>query len=179
MDRLLALLLASTGLAQRSLYTHVAAINTALKAGNLPAARFAVSRIVGRDVATLDASGVAAAALESLAESFCDGIIAPAFWFLLFGLAGLFAYKAINTADSMIGHIEPRWRAFGWAAARTDDLFNLIPARLSGCLLALAARGGWRIMLRDAEKARFPQCRLARSRHGGRLKNPPRRPCEL
>jgi adenosylcobinamide-phosphate synthase len=153
---LLALLLASTGFAQRSLYTHVAAINTALQADDLPAARLAVSRIVGRDTATLDAGGVAAATLESLAESFCDGIVAPAFWFLLFGLAGLFAYKAINTADSMIGHREPRWRAFGWASARTDDLFNLIPARLAGCLLALAARGGWRIMLRDAKKHASP-----------------------
>jgi adenosylcobinamide-phosphate synthase len=153
---LLALLLASTGLAQRSLYTHVAAINTALQANDLPAARLALGHIVGRDTAGLSVGGVAAATLESLAESFCDGIVAPAFWFLLFGLAGLFAYKAINTADSMIGHREPRWRAFGWASARTDDLFNLIPARLSGCLLALAARGGWRIMLRDAKKHASP-----------------------
>ncbi len=172
---LAALLLASTGLAQRSLYTHVAAVSTALRSNNLPAARLAVGRIVGRDVAGLNAEGVAAAALESLAESFCDGVVAPAFWFLLFGLAGLFAYKAINTADSLIGHREPRWRAFGWASARTDDFFNLIPARLAGCLLALAARGGWRVMLRDAKKHDFAQCRLAGSRHGGGRKNSPRR----
>jgi adenosylcobinamide-phosphate synthase len=167
---LVVLLLASTGLAQRSLYTHVAAVNAALRSNNLPAARLAVGRIVGRDVSVLDAGDVAAAALESLAESFCDGVVAPAFWFLLFGLAGLFAYKAINTADSMIGHREPHWRAFGWASARTDDLFNLIPARLSGCLLALAARGGWRVMLRDAKKHDSPNAGWPEAAMAGGLK---------
>ncbi|HMO42874.1 MAG TPA: CobD/CbiB family cobalamin biosynthesis protein, partial [Phenylobacterium sp.] len=82
--------------------------------------------------------------------------LAPLFWGLLLGLPGRFAYKAINTADSMIGHREPRWRAFGWAAARTDDLVNLIPARLSGGLIALAGGGGWRIMLRDAPRHASP-----------------------
>ncbi len=153
---LVTILIGTTGLAQRSLYVHVAAIRAALRAGDLPRARLAVGQIVGRDVQALDAHGVAAAALESLAESFCDGIVAPTFWLLLGGLGGLFAYKAVNTADSLIGHREPRWRAFGWAAARTDDLMNLIPARLAGGLLALAARGGWRVMFRDAKKHDSP-----------------------
>lgn len=157
---------ATIGLAQRSLYIHVAAVHTALQAGDLPAARKTVSHIVGRDTATLDEHGVAVAALESLAESFCDGIVAPAFWLFFTGLAGLFAYKIINTADSIIGHRDPRFLAFGWAAARTDDLANLIPARLSGALLALAAGGGWLIMLRDAKhhaspNAGWPEAALA------------------
>ncbi|NNM57579.1 adenosylcobinamide-phosphate synthase CbiB [Acidocella sp.] len=164
------LVLATTGLAQRSLYTHVAAVRAALQTGNLPAARLATGRIVGRDTATLDINGVATAALESLAESFCDGIIAPAFWFLLLGLGGLFAYKAINTADSMIGHREPRWRDFGWAAARTDDFANLIPARLSGALLALAAGGGWRVMLRDARLHDSPNAGWPEAAMAGGLK---------
>ncbi len=147
---LITVLLATTGLAQRSLYTHVAAVSTALARNDLDGARRAVSMIVGRDTGSLDESGIAKAALESLAESFCDGVIAPAFWLLAFGLAGLFAYKAVNTADSLIGHREPRWRAFGWASARTDDLLNLVPARLAGSLLAASAGGGWRVMWRDA-----------------------------
>jgi len=149
-------LLATTGLAQRSLYDHVAAVLRALEADDLPAAREAVSRIVGRDTAELDASGVASAALESLAESFNDGVVAPALWLAAGGLPGLFAYKAVNTADSMIGHKEPRWRSFGWAAARTDDLMNLVPARLSGALIAAAGGGGWEVMMRDAPKHASP-----------------------
>jgi adenosylcobinamide-phosphate synthase len=143
-------LIATVGLAQRSLHDHVAAVLAPLQAGDLPAARLAVSLIVGRDTAELDAQGVAAAALESLAESFNDGVVAPAFWLLVGGLPGLFAYKSVNTADSLVGHKEPRWRAFGWASARTDDLLNLLPARLAGALIVLAGGGGWRTMLRDA-----------------------------
>jgi adenosylcobinamide-phosphate synthase len=154
---LLVLLPASLGLAQRSLYDHVAAVAGALDAGDLPRARAAVGRIVGRDVEALDAAGVAAAALESLAESFNDGVVAPAAWLAVGGLPGLFAYKAINTADSLIGHREPRWRAFGWAAARSDDLANLAPARLAGLLIAAAAGGrGLRVMLRDAPRHASP-----------------------
>jgi adenosylcobinamide-phosphate synthase len=149
-------LIATTGLAQRSLHDHVAAVLLPLQAGDLPAARAAVAMIVGRDTAPLDAEGVAAAALESLAESFNDGVAAPAFWLLVGGLPGLFAYKSVNTADSLIGHKEPRWRMFGWAAARTDDLMNLIPARLAGGLIALAGGGGWRIMVRDARRHASP-----------------------
>ncbi|WP_369059454.1 adenosylcobinamide-phosphate synthase CbiB [Caulobacter sp. 73W] len=150
---LLLMILGSLGLAARSLYDHVAAV---LKATDLDAARAAVGRIVGRDTDALDEAGVAAAALESLAESFCDGFVAPMFWFLVGGLGGLFAYKAVNTADSMIGHREERWRAFGWFAARTDDVMNWIPARIAGALVALAAGGGWRAMFRDARKHASP-----------------------
>ncbi len=149
-------LIATIGLAQRSLHQHVAAVLAALEAHDLPAARAAVGLIVGRDTAELDAEGVATAALESLAESFNDGVVAPAFWLLVGGLPGLFAYKSVNTADSLIGHREPRWRMFGWAAARTDDLMNLIPARLAGALIALAGGGGWRIMRRDARRHASP-----------------------
>lgn len=142
--------LAWPGLAQHSLHAHVQPVAGALAAGELAAARTAVARIVGRDVAALDEAGIARAGIESLAESFCDGVVAPLFWLLLLGLPGLWAYKAINTADSLIGHREPRWRAFGWAAARMDDGANWLPARLSGVLLCLAAGGGWRTMRRDA-----------------------------
>ncbi|MBV9511252.1 MAG: cobalamin biosynthesis protein CobD [Caulobacteraceae bacterium] len=153
----LASLIATTGLAQRSLYDHAAAVLAPLERGDLAAAREAVGRIVGRDVDTLDASRVAAAALESLAESFNDGVVAPAFWLAAGGLPGLFAYKAVNTADSLIGHKEPRWRSFGWAAARTDDVMNLAPARLTGALIAAAAGGkGWRVMIKDARKHASP-----------------------
>jgi adenosylcobinamide-phosphate synthase len=163
---LAASLLATTGLAQRSLHNHVAAVARPLERGDLPAAREAVGRIVGRDTALLDASGVAAAALESLAESFNDGVVAPAFWLFAAGLPGLFAFKAINTADSMIGHREPRWRAFGWSAARTDDLVNLIPARIAGGLIALAGGRGWRLMFRTARlhaspNAGWPEAAMA------------------
>jgi adenosylcobinamide-phosphate synthase len=149
-------LIASAGLAQRSLFEHVAAVRRPLMAGDLPAARTAVGGIVGRDTAALSESEVAAAALESLAESFNDGIVAPAFWLAVAGLPGLFLYKTVNTADSLVGHMEPRWRAFGWAAARTDDLLNLIPARLAGLLIAVAGRAGLRVMLRDAGKHASP-----------------------
>jgi adenosylcobinamide-phosphate synthase len=149
-------LLATTGLAQRSLYDHVAAVRTILARGDLAGARQAVGCIVGRDVADLDGIGVTTAALESLAESFNDGVVAPAFWLVIGGLPGLFAYKAVNTADSMIGHKEPRWRSFGWAAARTDDLMNLAPARLAGALISLAGGRDWRTMARDATRHASP-----------------------
>lgn len=149
-------LAATLGLAQRSLHDHVAAVVRALEAGDLIAARTAVGMIVGRDTAALDATGVAAAAIESLAESFNDGIVAPAFWLALAGLPGLYAYKAVNTADSLIGHREPRWKDFGWAAARTDDVMNLAPARLAGALIAAAGGKGWRVMLRDARHHASP-----------------------
>jgi adenosylcobinamide-phosphate synthase len=148
--------LAWPALAQRSLFKHVRAVADTLGGGDLPAARTAVAKVVGRDTAALDQAEVARAAIESLAESFCDGIAAPLFWLLLLGLPGVWAYKAINTADSLIGHREARWRAFGWAAARTDDLANWIPARLSGVILCLAGRGGWRILWRDAHRHASP-----------------------
>jgi adenosylcobinamide-phosphate synthase len=157
------------GLAARSLYDHVSAVERAL-AVDLDAARAAVGMIVGRDVAKLDDRSVAAAALESLAESFNDGVVAPLFWFLVGGLAGLFAYKAVNTADSMIGHREEPYRCFGWAAARTDDLMNLVPARLSGLLICLVAGRGWRVMLRDAGKHASPNSGWPEAAMAGALK---------
>ncbi len=149
-------LLATTGLAQRSLYQHVQAVLRALEGDDLAAARTAVGRIVGRDTQGLDEAGVVAAALESLAESFNDGVVAPAFWLAVGGLPGVFAYKAVNTADSLVGHREPRWKNFGWASARADDAMNLAPARLAGALLCAAGGGGWRVMARDAGKHASP-----------------------
>jgi adenosylcobinamide-phosphate synthase len=116
--------------------------------------------IVGRDPEALDEAGVARAAIESSAENFSDGVVAPAFWFAVAGLPGIALYKALNTADSMIGHRSERYRAFGWAAARLDDLANLVPARLSGLLIALAsgrrAAGALRVMWRDGRLHRSP-----------------------
>jgi adenosylcobinamide-phosphate synthase len=153
---LIVVAIATTGLAQRSLYQHVRDVQTPLDANDLSSARVAVARIVGRDTDALTAGQVSAAAIESLAESFNDAVAAPAFWLLVGGLPGLFAYKAINTADSMIGHMEERWRHFGWAAARLDDLANLIPARIAGFLIALAGRRGFATMWRDASKHASP-----------------------
>ncbi|AMG75955.1 MULTISPECIES: adenosylcobinamide-phosphate synthase CbiB [Sphingopyxis] len=149
-------LLAWPAIAQRSLFDHVRAVADALDSEGLPAARVAVGAIVGRDTAALDESGISRAAIESLAESFCDGVTAPAVWLLFLGLPGVWTYKAVNTADSLIGHREERWRAFGWAAARADDLLNLVPARLSALLICLAGGGGWRILRRDAGKHASP-----------------------
>jgi adenosylcobinamide-phosphate synthase len=146
----------SVGLAQRSLFVHVRNVLSALRAGDLKGARQRVSMIVGRDTQQLDASGVSAAALESLAESFNDGIVAPAFWLAIGGLPGLFAYKVLNTADSLIGHKEERWRAFGWAAARADDVANLVPARIAGMLLVFAGWAGLLVMFKDASKHASP-----------------------
>ena len=144
------------GLAARSLHDHVHAVLAPLAVHDLPAARTAVGRIVGRDTDRLDPPAIAAAGLESLAESFNDGVVAPLFWFLIGGLAGLLVYKAVNTADSMIGHMEPRWRAFGWAAAKTDDVMNWIPARLTGGLITLVAAKGFEVMKRDAHRHASP-----------------------
>ena len=168
--RVLSALFATAGLAQRSLHDHVAAVRRPLRQGELNLARTAVARIVGRDVDGLDEAGVAAAALESLAESFNDGVVAPAFWLAVGGLPGLYAYKALNTADSLIGHREPRWRAFGWAAARADDLANLVPARLAGALIALAGGGGWRTMARDAPRHASPNAGWPEAAMAGALK---------
>lgn len=144
------------GLAQRSLFDHVNNVLNSLRAGDLVTSRERVALIVGRDTRQLDAAGICAAALESLAESFNDGIVAPAFWFLIAGLPGLFVYKVLNTADSLIGHKEERWRAFGWAAARADDVANLVPARIAGVLLVLAGMGGLGVMFSDASRHPSP-----------------------
>jgi adenosylcobinamide-phosphate synthase len=128
----------SSLLAQRSLDAHVRAVALALSA-SLEEGRREVAKIVGRDVARLDAAGVSRAAIESLAENFSDGVVAPALFLSFFGLPGALLYKAVNTADSMIGHRSERYAAFGWAAARCDDLLNLLPARLSAALIVAAA----------------------------------------
>jgi len=143
LPELLALLaiaiLACTLLAQHSLHAHVQAVADALGSKGLVAGREAVATIVGRDTKELDEASVCRAAIESLAESFCDGVVAPLFWMVLLGLPGALAYKAINTADSMIGHKSERYIDFGWAAARTDDLVNWPAARLAVLWLALGA----------------------------------------
>jgi adenosylcobinamide-phosphate synthase len=151
-------------LAQRSLFEHVAAVATALQAGGLVAGRVAVAKIVGRDPESLDEYAVARAAIESLFENFSDGVVAPAFWYVLLGLPGIFVYKVANTLDSMIGHRSPKYLYFGWAAARFDDALNWLPARLTGliiCATALAlpqtkAGPALRTMIRDARKHRSP-----------------------
>jgi adenosylcobinamide-phosphate synthase len=130
---------ASSLIAQRSLYRHVADVAAALNSGDVKLARLAVAHIVGRDTEALDAAGVARAAIESLAENFSDAVVAPVLWMTIAGLPGAAVYKAINTADSMIGHHSERYEAFGWAAARLDDLVNLPASRLSALLLVGAA----------------------------------------
>jgi adenosylcobinamide-phosphate synthase len=163
------ILIATTGLAQRSLHDHVIAVIRPLAAGDTAAARTALSGIVGRDTAALDTSGIAAAATETLAESFCDGIVAPAFWFLILGLPGLFAFKAISTADSMIGHLDDRYRQFGAGSARLDDGLNWLPARIAGTLICLSAGGGWRILWRDAGNHLSPNAGWPESAMAGAL----------
>jgi adenosylcobinamide-phosphate synthase len=151
-------LLASTLLAQRSLYDHVHAVAAPLAAGDVAGARAALALIVGRDVQSLDSAAVSGAATESLAENLSDGVVAPLFWGCLLGLPGLVLYKAINTADSMIGHRTPRYLYFGRVAARLDDLVNLVPARLTGLLIACVSLSAtaWTLMLADARKHRSP-----------------------
>jgi adenosylcobinamide-phosphate synthase len=152
--------LASTLIAQRSLHAHVKAVADALDVEGLEGGRSAVSMIVGRDPDALDAAGVARAAIESLAENFSDGVVAPLFWLVVAGLPGAAAYKAANTADSMIGHRNARYADFGYAAARFDDLVNLPASRLSALWIALAAGRGWRAVWvavrRDARFHRSP-----------------------
>jgi len=170
-------LIASTMFASRSLYDHVRDVALALRNEGLDAGRTMVGRIVGRNPETLDEHGVARAAIESLAENASDGITAPVIWFALLGLPGLAAYKAINTADSMIGHRTPRHEAFGWAAARLDDLVNLPASRLTGFLFALAARfipngsmdNAFRAMRRDAHRHRSPNAGWPESAMAGAL----------
>ncbi len=156
--------IASSLLAQRSLHQHVARVACALEQADLGQARVAVSAIVGRDTAVLDEAGVARAAIESLAENFSDGVVAPALYMAIGGLAGAAIYKAINTADSMIGHRTPRHEAFGFAAARLDDLVNLPASRLSALLLVAAAS-----ITSNPSAAR---ARAAVRRDGGRHRSP-------
>lgn len=155
--------LASSLLAQRSLHDHVVAVADGLEQRGLAGGREAVSRIVGRNPAHLDAAGVGRAAIESLAENFSDGVVAPALWGALLGLPGMAAYKAVNTADSMIGHRTRKHQAFGWASARFDDLVNLPASRLAALFILVAAgltggdwRAGARSIRRDARHHRSP-----------------------
>lgn len=144
-------------LAQKSLAQHVHAVANALRLSTGDG-RLAVAQIVGRDTRSMDDSAIARGAIESAAENLSDGVIAPAFWFLLLGLPGLLIYKITNTADSMIGYLTPRHREFGWAAARFDDLINWLPARITALLIALThgTLTKWRIILRDAPLHRSP-----------------------
>lgn len=172
-----AAILASTLIAQRSLHQHVARVADALENDELRGARDAVSRIVGRDTETLDEAGVARAAIESLAENFSDGVVAPVVWMIIGGLPGAAIYKAINTADSMIGHQTPRYQAFGWAAARLDDLLNLPASRLTALLIIAAAAAtkgtsapaAWRAVCRDARHHRSPNAGYPEAAMAGAL----------
>jgi adenosylcobinamide-phosphate synthase len=169
--------LASTLIAQRSLHDHVAQVAAALERHGLAAGREAVSRIVGRDPDALDEAGVARAAIESLAENFSDGVVAPALWLAVAGLAGGAVYKAINTADSMIGHRTARHQAFGWAAARLDDLVNLPASRLAALLIVVAAAltsrksaaGAWHAVTRYAARHRSPNAGYPEAAMAGAL----------
>ncbi|MBB4302576.1 adenosylcobinamide-phosphate synthase [Rhodobium orientis] len=170
-------LLASILIAQRGLYEHVAIVRDALLADGLKGGREAVAKVVGRDPDRLNESGIVRAATESLAENFSDAVVAPAFWFAIFGLPGLLAYKALNTADSMIGHRNARYSEFGWAAARLDDTANLVPARLSALVIAgaalladrAAAKKALRTALRDARKHRSPNAGWPEAAFAGAL----------
>jgi adenosylcobinamide-phosphate synthase len=172
-----AAIVASTLLAQRSLREHVARVATALERDGLAAGRAELAYIVGRDPEALDDAGVARAAIESLAENFSDGVVAPVFWLAATGLAGGAAYKAINTADSMIGHRTTRHDAFGWAAARLDDLVNLPASRLTALLIVAAAAvspgasaaNAWRAVIRDAPRHRSPNAGYTEAAMAGAL----------
>jgi adenosylcobinamide-phosphate synthase len=170
-------LVASCLPARQSLDRHVRAVANALERGGLPAGRLAVSKIVGRNPEALDEAGVARAAIESLAENYSDGVVAPLFWLAIGGLVGAALYKAINTADSMIGHRNERYHAFGWAAARLDDVVNLPASRLTALWLVIAAglgrdasaRDAWRAVFKDARKHRSPNAGYPEAAMAGAL----------
>jgi adenosylcobinamide-phosphate synthase len=158
-------ILASTLIAQRSLYLHVKVVAVALIEQGIEAGRAAVSMIVGRETKTIDEPAVTRAAIESCAENFSDGVVAPLFWYALLGLPGLAVYKAINTADSMIGHRNDHYENFGKVAARLDDVVNWPAARIAGCAVAIsswflggasATQRAFKVMFRDARQHRSP-----------------------
>lgn len=163
--------IASSLLCSRSLYDHISAVSAPLVAGDVTGARAAVAHVVGRETAQLPPEGVVRAALESLAENTSDGVVAPLFWGVLFGLPGLAAYKAVNTLDSMIGHRDSRHAAFGGFAARLDDAANYLPARLTGLLFAVASLkpGAFAVMWRDARRHRSPNAGWPESAAAGAL----------
>jgi adenosylcobinamide-phosphate synthase len=158
-------------LAGRSLRAAVRPVAGALAAGDLAGARSAVARVVGRDTASLEPDGVVRAGLETLAESLCDGVVAPLFWFALGGLPALWAFKAVSTLDSMVGHREAPWTHFGWASARLDDLLNLAPARITALLIAAAAASGPALKLawRDGGKTASPNAGWVEAAFAGAL----------
>ena len=174
---LVEMLLATSFLAQKELGRAVAAVARGLRQ-SLAAGREAVSHVVGRDPQVLDEAGVAGAAIETLAESTSDGVVAPWFWLVLFGLPGIAAYKAINTADSMIGHRNERYRDYGWAAARLDDLVNLVPARLTALMVVVACffvqnaspGNAWKAAWRDAGKHKSPNAGWPEAAFAGALR---------
>lgn len=173
---MLEIMLASPFLAQKELGRAVRAVAEALGL-SIEAGRAEVSHIVGRDPDGLDAAGVCRAAIETLAESTSDGVVAPWFWLVLFGLPGIVVYKAINTADSMIGHRNERYRDYGWAAARLDDIVNWLPARLTALLITFAcffvpqASPGkaWAVAIRDARKHASPNAGWPEAAFAGAL----------
>ncbi len=164
-------------LAQRDLHDQVRNVATALRRDGLGEGRRMVGRIVGRDTGQLDGHGVCRAAIESCAENFADGVVAPLFWYVVAGLPGLLVCKAVNTLDSMIGHRDSRHLAFGQASARCDDLLNLVPARLSAMMVAGAAmfmtgadpRGAWRAAWRDARHHKSPNAGWPEAAFAGAL----------
>jgi len=159
-------------IAARSLHQHVSAVLDALSLDNPQHARESVAQIVGRDTSVLDEQGISRAALESLAENTSDGIVAPIFWGTIFGLPGLFAYKAVNTLDSMIGHRNQKYASFGWASAVLDDAMNYFPARLTGLLMAVVSsqpRAALRCMMNDARCHRSPNAGWPESSLAGAL----------
>jgi len=170
--------IASIFLAQRSLIEHVRAVRVALEGQILAQARCEVAKIVGRNSAHLDEAGIARATLESLAENSSDGVVAPLFWLLLFGLPGIFAYKMLNTADSMIGHKSERFRDFGFAAAKADDIANYLAARLCA-LITLGAVWikygsssvctAWHVMRQDAKQHQSPNAGWPETVYAGAL----------
>jgi adenosylcobinamide-phosphate synthase len=172
----LEMLLAVPFLAQKELGRAVTAVAEALR-NSLEAGREAVSHIVGRDPHELDETGVARAAIETLAESTSDGVVAPWFWLLLFGLPGIVLYKAINTADSMVGHMDARYHDYGWASAKLDDVVNWIPARLTAVLITLACffvphaspSLAWAAVRRDAGRHASPNAGWPEAAMGGAL----------
>ena len=164
-------------LAQRDLHDHVKKVATALRRDGLAEGRRMVGRIVGRDTGQLDSHGVSRAAIESCAENFADGVVAPLFWYVVAGLPGVLVCKAVNTLDSMIGHRDSRHRAFGQASARCDDLLNLLPARLSAMVVAGASmlmagadpKGSWRAVWRDARHHKSPNAGWPEAAFAGAL----------
>ena len=173
---IVSVLLIYTAIAARDLAGHSYRVYRALRAGDLPEARRRVGMIVGRDTAELDEPGVTRAAVESVAESTLDGVTAPLFFAAVGGPVGALAYKAANTLDSMFGHKDERYLKFGWAAARLDDLANLIPARLTAPLIALAAVplglrpfGALRVTWRDGQKHASPNSGIPEAAFAGAM----------